>query len=67
VAPRGVALIAFDVRNALDQERTLGALAAGGFGETEVLTAPECATHLRRSARLGALAQSAVVVCATRS
>ena len=35
-APRGVALIAFDVRNALDQERTLGALAAGGFGETEV-------------------------------
>jgi len=63
VAPRGVALIAFDVRNALDQERTLGALAAGGFGETEVLAAPECVAEAI-AAKAGA--QSAVVVCARR-
>ena len=57
----------FDGEDALavrTRGEALGALAAGGFGETEVLTAPECVAEAV-AAKAGA--QSAVVVCARRS
>lgn len=58
LAPGGTALIAFDVRNARDEERAVEAFSAGGF-EPEVLTASQCAPDAGR----GELSDAIVLRC----